>query len=144
MRYQEIIEAAASNLIEGRYDFEDGSTYDSSDPVIAKYMEGGCYALAIAHHRLCRWPIVVMGDATEFEHAMVRHPSGALVDICGAHDPEEISHAWGGVTLTRMTESQIWEALNLNARKATLSGLREAKNVIETYLKPRFPDLYKR
>ncbi len=127
-----------------RYRFDDGCIYDSRDPVIAQYMEGGCYALAIAHHRLLRWPPIVMGSATAFEHALVVHPTGQLVDICGAHDADELAHAWGGTEYTRLTEDALWSALPLPRRCATLGGLAEAKTVIETYLRPRFPDLYRR
>jgi hypothetical protein len=52
MRMREII-----NLVEAKYDFDDGNSYERRDPVIAKYMEGHCYALAVAHHRKFGWPI---------------------------------------------------------------------------------------
>lgn len=125
-----------------RYVFDHGCIYDIRDPVIARYMEGGCYALAIAHHRITRWPLIVMGSATAFEHALVVHPSGRLVDICGAHDADELARAWGGTEYTRLTEDALWSALPLPRRCATLGGLAEAKNVIAQYLNRRFPEIY--
>lgn len=138
------------NLVEGKYDHEDGSSYDRSDPVVAKYMEGSCYALALAHHRRFGWPLYVMGadaadgpvEELDFFHGMVKHPTGVLIDISGPHDVAELMAAWGE-PLMAITEQQLVGAFNDYMRRQTLNGLAEADRVIDDYLMPRYPGLYR-
>lgn len=68
---------------------------------------GGCGALALALHDATGWPIVAITDHHNvFEdgqagggsalHWTVRHPDGRLIDIDGAHDPDELVEAYHG------------------------------------------------
>ena len=68
---------------------------------------GGCGALALALHDATGWPIVAITDHHNvFEdglagggsalHWTVRHPDGRLIDIDGAHDPEELVETYHG------------------------------------------------
>jgi hypothetical protein len=72
---------------------------DGSARRIFKY--GGCGALAIAIHDATGWPIVAITDSHNvFEdgtagggsalHWTVRRPDGKLIDIDGAHSPEDL------------------------------------------------------
>ena len=61
---------------------------------------GACGALAIALHDATGWPIVAITDAHNVHegragggsalHWTVRHPTGLLIDIDGAHTPEAL------------------------------------------------------
>lgn len=68
---------------------------------------GGCGALALAFHDATGWPIVAITDHHNiFEdgqagggsalHWTVRHPDGRLIDIDGAHEPEELVEQYHG------------------------------------------------
>lgn len=68
---------------------------------------GGCGALALALHDATGWPIVAITDHYNvFEdgqagggsalHWTVRHPDGRLIDIDGAHDPEDLVEQYHG------------------------------------------------
>jgi hypothetical protein len=85
---------------------------------IFKY--GGCGGLAIAMHDELGWPIVAITDAHNvFEdgtagggsamHWTVRAPDGKLVDVDGAHDPEDL------------VEEYMWDADDEEAAAGTTS-----------------------
>ena len=65
------------------------------------FSQGACGALAIAMHDALGWPIVAITDAHNvFEdgragggsamHWAVKRPDGMIVDIDGAHDPDDL------------------------------------------------------
>lgn len=66
---------------------------------------GACGALAIAIHDATGWPIVAITDAHNVHdgkagggsamHWTVRRPDGMLVDVDGAHSPEELVEEYG-------------------------------------------------
>lgn len=74
-----------------------------SGEVLDRYTYGQCHALALAFHYLVRWPIMVFSTADEQAywdnepcncHAVVRHPSGKLLDVHGLWDPYELELKW--------------------------------------------------
>jgi len=64
------------------------------------FTRGACGALAIAMHDATGWPIVAITDHHNVYgdkagggsalHWVVRRPDGMLVDVDGAHDPDEL------------------------------------------------------
>lgn len=75
-------------------------------PALNIFKQGACGALAIAIHDATGWPIVAITDAHNVEdgragggsalHWAVRRPDGRLVDIDGAHDPDELTEEYHG------------------------------------------------
>lgn len=54
------------------------------------YTQGQCHALALALHEATGWPIIGAEDEElDVCHFFVRTPDGLLLDITGAHEPEE-------------------------------------------------------
>lgn len=127
--------------------------YDESDPVVCKYVEGGCWALAIAHNRLYGWPIYALGADdddyaaygadTDFFHGMVMHPSGVVIDITGPHSPEDFVEKWGEPIAKIGDESDLSAIQGEYMRSYSLARVEEAMQAIDAYLKPRYPDLYR-
>lgn len=67
------------------------------EAAIACFSTGQCHAMALALHRLTDWQIVAITDEDdEVNHLAVRTPSGRILDIAGAHDPEALEEAWDG------------------------------------------------
>lgn len=62
------------------------------DQLLSVYLDGECYAFAIALHRGLAWPIVGLMEDLVPRHVVVRMPSGMLRDVRGkeftADDPE--------------------------------------------------------
>lgn len=126
--------------------------FDENDPIQSKYVEGLCYALAIAHHRRYGWPIYVLGASeedyaelghdTEFFHGMVMHPSGVVIDITGPHTPADFVERWGEPFFRLETEEVLLSHLGPFMQQQSLNGVAAAMETIDTYLKPRYPQLY--
>jgi hypothetical protein len=57
------------------------------------YLDGECYAFAVALHRALDWPMVGLigdfGERTVVRHALVETPCGNLMDVRGALRPHE-------------------------------------------------------
>jgi hypothetical protein len=67
------------------------------DPeVVDLFLEGQCYALALALNERTGWPLVLLTDNDYWTgppfHVAVRHPSGGYVDI--AWPDSEFCHQW--------------------------------------------------
>lgn len=64
------------------------------------FYQGACSALAIALHDATGWPIVGVSESDNVHdgrlglgscmHFLVERPDGKLIDVLGAHDPEEV------------------------------------------------------
>lgn len=129
--------------------FDDGSSYDRNDPVAVTFMEGGCYALALALNKRFGWPLYVMGveedenvEDSHFHHCVVKHPSGSFIDVCGPQTPQELEQIWGD-PLAPISPDVLLRSLNDYARNLTLKTLPEAARVIDTYMKPRWPEIFR-
>lgn len=129
-----------------------GASYDDSDPIISKYAEGLCYALAIAHNRRFGWPIYVLGadeddykagDEIGFFHGMVMHPTGLIIDITGPHKPNDFEDNWGEAILKIGNETDLLKHLGDYMKNQTLEGVEDANATIDSFLIPKYPDLYK-
>jgi len=86
---------------------------------------GACGALAIVLHEATGWPIVAITDAHNVYdgeagggsamHWAVQRPDGLLVDIDGAHEPEELVEQYAGeaddgeAAAGRSTRADAWE-----------------------------------
>lgn len=78
---------------------EDGTVTD--DAVIVFTTEY-CWYLAWVLHQITDWPIVAVTDGslhtdggTEWNHVLVLHPSGNVLDATGLHDAEDKLDEWG-------------------------------------------------
>lgn len=81
---------------------------------VEAFTRGACAGLAVAVHDATGWPIIEVGHCDGLPlHFMVRHPSGGLVDIRGAHTDEAVCDEWefdaddGVVTLTRAARDAV-------------------------------------
>jgi hypothetical protein len=151
--FMNIVEGALREVTDTNSPDYDGLSYDASDPVVKKYVEGWCYALAIAHYRRFGWPIYCLGaddndfaeygEDTEFFHGMVMHPSGVVLDITGPHTPSEFVEKWGEPIFRMGDDKTLLRHLNDFMRRQSLADLSKASHIIDTYMKPRWPNLYK-
>jgi hypothetical protein len=124
----------------------------SAEDLDEMYMEGSCWSLAIALHRMYGWPIVCLGGyedederddwrTIEFFHVLVRHPSGSLLDVRGLRDEAAELAEWGDVEVLPLTEEQL-HALFRHGNGPKPSDIAFASKVVAYYLRPKFPDLF--
>lgn len=82
----------------------DEETLDHLRGIIsAVYLDGECYELAFALHRLTGWPIVALNTIGlketdlehAFRHAAVRDPKGMLHDARGTVSPQDFGRPFG-------------------------------------------------
>lgn len=60
------------------------------------FTQGQCHAFALALHHTHGWPLGVVRDSDDGipNHWYVEHPSGAVADIHGLHDPSDFARRW--------------------------------------------------
>ena len=125
----------------------------TAEQVHEEFMEGRCYALAIAHHRRYGWPIMVLGGYHDEDqrddhrtiscyHALVKHPSGDMLDINGLTSADRLLHEWDDCELLPLMEAQLVDIVNDHIRARLPGDIKLASRVIDTYLKPQFPGVY--
>lgn len=128
------------------------ASYDEKDPVVTKYMEGLCFALALALHKRYGWPIYGLGGSDEdlaeygedtgFFHAYVRHPSGVFIDVTGPHSAAAIEEVMGE-PLAAIDEAFLMRWFQPEKRAEVVADLPEANKIIDTRLIPNYPRLFK-
>lgn len=80
------------------------------DPAaLLAFLGGHCHSLALALHERTGWPLVAFDNGRgECVHVCVQRPDGQIVDITGAHSPEEMTAAVsGGGTIRPVTEREL-------------------------------------
>ncbi|AXV10061.1 hypothetical protein DVS28_b0291 (plasmid) [Euzebya pacifica] len=98
--WADVAERRDRNLGVLAYDCRDGTVHITpgvlDEQARAAFLLGGCGALAAAMHRAHGWPVVGLW-ATDDEpfHVGVLAPDGLVVDIDGAHTPQEWAMAYG-------------------------------------------------
>ncbi len=73
----------------------------------SRFLDGECYAFAIALHRGTGWPIIGLMNGEEIRHAAVQRPDGLFHDARGAVSEAEFVEPFGGIpplTLRSLTE----------------------------------------
>lgn len=65
------------------------------DLCLSMYLDGECYAFAIALHQGLGWPLAGLMDGEIIRHAAVWGPDGMLHDARGAIPVEEVGHPFG-------------------------------------------------
>lgn len=72
---------------------EHGKLDDNSE---LTYTQGQCHAFALALHHTHGWNLGVVQDPEDGvpTHWYAEHPSGAIADINGLHDPNEFARKW--------------------------------------------------
>lgn len=57
---------------------------------LVRFTEGDCHILAIEISKRTGWPVMSVDGL----HACVQMPDGRLLDVRGAHTPEEMAEMW--------------------------------------------------
>lgn len=73
----------------------DGRNKNAIQGITAAFLEGECYAFAIALHRDLGWPMVGLMEKGTVWHAAVRDPEGNLWDARGRVSKEEFGGPFG-------------------------------------------------
>jgi hypothetical protein len=69
---------------------------------------GQCHGLALALKRRFGWALIAVDDASGKRiHVCVRRPDGILVDVAGAHDPDDFEAASPGCTLHEIEDGAV-------------------------------------
>ena len=74
------------------------------DMSVSVYLDGECYAFAIALHEGLGWPIIGLMNGSEIRHAAVRSPDGRLHDVRGVVSEKEFGKPFGLSSLCRLRE----------------------------------------
>jgi hypothetical protein len=98
------------------------------------YIDGECYAFALALNRGLNWPLIGLISENTVRHAGVRAPNGQILDVRGFQDEERF--AWH-YTLPPYVIEFIDEAQLRAIRPIDETIIRRARNLAETL----FPDL---
>lgn len=108
------------------------------DLCLFMYLDGECYAFAIALHQGLGWPLIGVMDGEVIRHAGVRDPDGMLHDARGTVPEEELGHPFGlpqPYDLREITEKDLHGASGPPEARAHRVG--SARRVAETL----WPDL---
>lgn len=93
---------------------EDSEEYELlHDLVKSIYLDGECYALAIALHRALGWPIIGLMDKHDIiRHAVVKTPDGRYLDARGFVSEATLHTAFGQTPypLKEITEEMLFAA----------------------------------
>jgi hypothetical protein len=82
------------------------------EAALLAFLGGHCHSLALAIHERTKWPLVAIDQRSDGvrAHVAVRRPDGKIVDIAGAHRPEDIENARpGGMIIREVTASDLDE-----------------------------------
>jgi hypothetical protein len=71
---------------------------------------------------------------------LVKPPTGEAVDIQGPHNVQKLLEDWGDVEFLPLTEIQLRSLVTDKA--PTESEVNQANDVIDNYMKKKFPKLY--
>lgn len=99
------------------------------------FLDGECYAFAIAFHRLTGWQMVGLMMGNLIRHAAVRNPSGVLFDARGPVSEEKFGKLFGARPPYDLQE--IEEKDLLDTRPIMEMNIRRASKWIESL----WPDL---
>jgi len=96
----------------------------------AIFLDGECYALAIALHRNIGWPIVGLIRVDVIRHAGLERPDGALHDVRGPVSREEFGLPFsisGPYDIRRIAEADLYAARGIIQTEAIDLALRMAQ-----------------
>lgn len=116
------------------------------------YMEGNCYYLALALHRMFGWPLYVLGGYEDehkrddyrtihWFHVFVKHPNGMMVDINGPISEAKWLEEWPDCEILPVSEPQLIELMH-NSRRPTRLQICQAREIVKRYLMRKYPELF--
>lgn len=82
-----------------------GGVFPTDPEIIEQYSSTDCWKIAYEIHKRTGWPIISLDDSESegdpagsgwWFHVVVQRPDGMLVDVNGAHTPEQVADHWDG------------------------------------------------